>query len=76
MAEMNFKGKSERLETIRALETVPAGNKPPWRPKVPGYVALILGRAHWWQPLASVVWVNRGRRSKLCFTLCCFASRF
>jgi len=43
MAEMDFRDKSERLEISGATTTVPVGNKPPWRPKVSGYVALILG---------------------------------
>jgi hypothetical protein len=31
------------LEGASAIETVLAGNKPPWRPKVAGYIALFLG---------------------------------
>ena len=43
MADTNIQGESQRIETASAIETVLAGNKPPWRPKVAGYVALILG---------------------------------
>jgi len=43
MANTNIEGGSQRFETSSAIETVLAGNKPPWRPKVAGYVALILG---------------------------------
>jgi len=43
MANTNIEGGSQEFETTRAIETVLAGNKPPWRPKVAGYVALILG---------------------------------
>lgn len=34
---------SPHVETASPIETVLAGNKPPWRPKVAGYVALLLG---------------------------------
>jgi hypothetical protein len=43
VADTNIQGESQRIETASAIETVLAGNKPPWRPKVAGYVALILG---------------------------------
>jgi hypothetical protein len=43
MADKSLEGGSQRIETASAIETVLAGNKPPWRPKVAGYVALILG---------------------------------
>ena len=43
MANTNIEGPSQGFETSSAIETVLAGNKPPWRPKVAGYVALILG---------------------------------
>ena len=43
VADTNIEGGSQRIETGSAIETVLAGNKPPWRPKVAGYVALILG---------------------------------
>jgi len=33
MAEMDFRGKSERLEISGAITTVPVGNKPPWKTK-------------------------------------------
>ena len=41
MTDSNFESAGERLQTSIAVET--ARNKPPWRPKVAGYVALILG---------------------------------
>lgn len=34
---------SPHVETASKIETVLAGNKPPWRPKVAGYVAVLLG---------------------------------
>ena len=43
MADTNIEGGSQRFEASSAIETVLAGSKPPWRPKVAGYVALILG---------------------------------
>jgi hypothetical protein len=43
VTDTNLEGGSQRLETASAIETVLAGNKPPWRPKVAGYVALFLG---------------------------------
>ena len=43
VVDTNLEGGSQRLETARAIETVLTGNKPPWRPKVAGYVALFLG---------------------------------
>jgi len=43
VANSNTDGGSQRIETASAIETVLAGNKPPWRPKVAGYVALFLG---------------------------------
>jgi hypothetical protein len=43
VVDMNIQGESQQIETASAIETVLAGNKPPWRPKVTGYVALILG---------------------------------
>ena len=43
MVDMNIQGESQRIETASAIETVLAGNRPPWRPKVAGYVALFLG---------------------------------
>ena len=43
MADTNIEGGSQRIEKASAIENVLAGNKPPWRPKVAGYVALILG---------------------------------
>jgi len=43
VADTNIEGGSQRIETATSIETVLAGNKPPWRPKVAGYVALILG---------------------------------
>ncbi len=43
MADTKIEGGSQHVETATAIETVLAGNRPPWRPKVAGYVALILG---------------------------------
>jgi hypothetical protein len=43
MTNTNIEGGSQRSETSNPIETVLAGSKPPWRPKVAGYVALILG---------------------------------
>ena len=44
MADKNFEVDSQRLATTPApIETVLADHKPPWRPKVAGYVAFILG---------------------------------
>jgi hypothetical protein len=43
VADTHMEGGSQRLETARAIETVLAGNKPPWRPKVAGYIAFFLG---------------------------------
>ena len=40
---MNFEGQNQVTATPRAIETVLAGSKPTWRPKVSGYVALLLG---------------------------------
>ena len=39
---MNFEGRNEVTASRQAIEAV-AGSKPPWRPKVSGYVALLLG---------------------------------
>jgi hypothetical protein len=41
MANTNIEGGSQGFETTSAIETVLAGNKPPWRPKVAGYVAFL-----------------------------------
>ncbi len=57
MADTNIEGGSQRIETASAIETVLAGNKPPWRPKVSGYVALILG------PIAGALVVAASFRS-------------
>lgn len=38
-----LKAEANVLKQQLPIETVLAGNKPPWRPKVAGYVALILG---------------------------------
>lgn len=43
MADRNFEGDSKQLQTSSAIEAAFAENKPPWRPKVAGYVALLLG---------------------------------
>ena len=43
MADKNSEGRRQEIATSSAIETVLAGSKPPWRPKVAGYVALILG---------------------------------
>ena len=43
VADKNSEGRSQEIPTSSAIETVLAGSKPPWRPKVAGYVALILG---------------------------------
>jgi len=43
MTNTSIEGGGQRFETSSAIETVLAGNKPPWGPKVAGYVALILG---------------------------------
>jgi hypothetical protein len=43
VADTNLEGGSRRMETASTIETVLARNKPPWRPKVAGYVALFLG---------------------------------
>ena len=34
---------AQKMASSSPIETVLAGSKPPWRPKVSGYVALILG---------------------------------
>lgn len=39
----NIETESQHVETGNPIETVLAGAKPPWRPKVAGYVALFLG---------------------------------
>ncbi len=43
VADINIEGRSQRFEAGGAIETVLAENKPPWRPKVAGYVAFLLG---------------------------------
>ena len=48
---------AQQMESPSPIETVPAGSKPPWRPKVSGYVALILG------PLAGALVVAASFRS-------------
>jgi hypothetical protein len=59
MADRNFVGGSEQLETSSATETVLAANKPPWRPKVAGYVALLLGPMAGALVAASAITQNR-----------------
>ena len=48
---------AQQMESPSPIETVLAGSKPPWRPKVSGYVALILG------PLAGALVVAASFRS-------------
>ena len=48
---------ARQMESPSPIETVLAGSKPPWRPKVSGYVALILG------PLAGALVVAASFRS-------------
>jgi hypothetical protein len=43
VADINIESGNQRIQTAIPIEAVLAGNKPPWRPKVAGYVALILG---------------------------------
>jgi hypothetical protein len=43
VAEKNFESRSQEIVSSNAIETILAGTKPPWRPKVAGYVALLLG---------------------------------
>ncbi len=57
MADMDFEGKSQELATPSAIETVLAGSKPPWRPKVAGYVAFLMG------PMAGALVVAASFRS-------------
>ena len=40
---MNFEGQNQVTAAPQVIEAVLAGSKPPWRPKVSGYVALLLG---------------------------------
>lgn len=58
VAVKNSEGRSQEIAMSSAIETVLAGSKPPWRPKVGGYVALILvpWQVHWWRRLVSAVW--------------------
>ena len=42
VTDSNIEGGNPRADTSSAIETVLSGYKPPWRPKVAGYVALIL----------------------------------
>ena len=48
---------AQEMASSSPIETVLAGSKPPWRPKVSGYVALILG------PLAGALVVAASFRS-------------
>jgi hypothetical protein len=43
VADKSYEGKNQEIATSSAIETVLPGSKPPWRPKVAGYVALFLG---------------------------------
>jgi hypothetical protein len=48
---------AQEMASSSPIETILAGSKPPWRPKVSGYVALILG------PLAGALVVAASFRS-------------
>jgi hypothetical protein len=63
MADKNFEARSPEIANSNAIEPVLAVSKPPWRPKVAGYVALLLG------PMAGALVVaasfrSMGERSK------------
>lgn len=57
VSDKTFESKSQEMTTPSAIETVLAGSKPPWRPKVAGYVAFLLG------PMAGALVVAASFRS-------------